>query len=138
MKAMFFIMMTAFLAGCITLPEFDGTSRDVPAVDEYRFTVKFSSKDEIQQKCRSKSFVGGKLVIEDNARPVDACAITARNQDYYETEIYIEPPIQKEDAYCCHIQWDSLFVLWSSHSLKISSSSSGIARAPQYRVNPFG
>ena len=112
MKAMFLILTALMLSGCINLPEFDGTSRDVPAVDEYRFTVHFSDKAQIQQKCRSRSFVGGKLVIEDNARPVDACAITARNQDYYETEIYIEPPIQKEDAY-----WWETFIHEVAHPL---------------------
>ena len=112
MKATFFILTALILTGCITLPEFDGTSLDAPAVDEYRFTVKFSSKDEIQQKCRSRSFVDGRLVIEENTKPVDACAITARYEDYYDTEIYIEPPPSKDDAY-----WWETFIHEVAHPL---------------------
>ena len=112
MKATFFILTALMLVGCITLPEFDGTSLDAPAVDEYRFTVHFSDKAEIQQKCRSRSFVDGKLLIEDSARPVDACITTARNEDHYDSQLYIEKPSGKEDAY-----WWETFIHEVAHPL---------------------
>jgi hypothetical protein len=112
MRAILLLLTAMMLVGCITLPEFDGTSRDVPAVDEYRFTVKFSDKDKIQQKCRSRSFVGGKLVIEDNARTVDACITTARHDSHYDSQLYIEKPSGKEDAY-----WWETFIHEVAHPL---------------------
>jgi len=105
MKSLLALIATLMLAGCVTLPDFDGTSRDTPAVDEYKFTVFLSTYNAIQHKCRNKSFVNGQLVFEENLVPVDACAITARYEGYYDTEIYIEPPPSKDDAYW----WGTLF-----------------------------
>ena len=106
MRAILLLLTAIMLAGCITMPDFDGTSRDVPAVDEYRFTVKYSSQEEIENRCRNRYFVGGKLVIETNDAPVEACSVTTRNlpanpvwdeDGNYNTDVYIKPPKSKQD-----------------------------------------